>query len=192
MKIGIFGGSFDPVHLGHLNAARQILEKKICDKIWFMPCYGNPLKKKLSKAEQRKKMVLLAIENEKNMELSDFELKKEKTTFTVDTVKELKQKFPEHEFFFVIGSKVLKEIPKWKNYKKLLKEVKLVIAPMPGLNKIPKEIQKTNPVKINPTLSSNISSTLIRKKIKEKKDVSIFLPEKIFEHIKENKSYGFE
>ncbi|MBU2100305.1 nicotinate-nicotinamide nucleotide adenylyltransferase, partial [Candidatus Micrarchaeota archaeon] len=104
MKIGVFGGSFDPIHSGHLTAAEQVLEKKVCDKIWFMPCFQNPLKKELITAEHRKKMVELAVEGNTNFELSDFELKKEKTTFTVDTIKELKKEFPEHEFYFIIAS----------------------------------------------------------------------------------------
>jgi nicotinate-nucleotide adenylyltransferase len=188
MKIGIFGGSFNPIHSGHLIAAEQILEKKICDKIWFMPCYRNPLKKKLTETKHIKRMLELALENSK-FELSEFELKKKKTNYTIETMKELKKKFPEYEFYFIIGSKALKEMHKWKQYKKLLKETKLIIILMPGFSEIPKEISKFHPIKVNPTVSSNISSTTIRKKIKEKKDVSIFLQEKVLDYIKKNKLY---
>ncbi|MBU2099775.1 nicotinic acid mononucleotide adenylyltransferase, partial [Candidatus Micrarchaeota archaeon] len=88
-------------------------------------------------------------------------------------------------------SKALKEIKKWKNWKELLTEVKLIIIPT-SPKVIPKEVEKFNPIKLNKTVSGNISSTMIRKRIKEGKDVSVFLPEKVFEYIKENKLYGFK
>jgi len=190
MKIGIFGGSFDPIHLGHLAGAEQVLEKKACDKIWFMPCYQNPLKKEHTIVEHRKKMIELAIKEEENFELSEFELKKEKTNYTIETMRELKEKFPEHDFYFIIASKVIKEMEKWKNYEKLLKEVKFIIIPTPS-KEIPKEMEEFKPVKLNPTISGSISSTMIREGIKEKKDVSFLLPKTVFEYIKENKLYGF-
>ncbi len=188
MKIGLFGGSFDPVHFGHLISAKQIIDKKICDEIWFIPCFQNPLKKKPTKAEHRKKMIEIAIKNEKQIKLNETELNQKKTTYTIDTIKKLKKEFPEHEFYFVIGSKVLKEINEWKDYLELLKEVKLIVLPNP-FTEIPEEIKKFNPIELNSTLSSNISSTLIRKKIKENKNVLSLLPETVFDYIKENKLY---
>ena len=136
-------------------------------------------------------MVELAITENTKFELSDFELKKEKVNFTADTIKELKEKFPEQEFYFIIAGKALKEIKKWKNWKELLLEVKLVIVPT-SAKIMPKEVKKFNPIILNKTVSGNISSTMIRKRIKEGKDVSVFLPEKVLEYIKENKLYGFK
>ncbi len=191
MKIGIFGGSFDPIHLGHVIAARQVLEKKICDKIWFMPCFQNPLKPELTQAVHRKKMIELAIQDNEKFELNETELKKEKVTFTIDTLKELKKEFPEHEFYFIIAGKALKEIKKWKNWKELLTEIKLVII-LTSSKELPKEIKKFNPIQLEKTVSGNISSTLIKKRIEQGKDALVFLPEKVLEYIKENKLYGFK
>ncbi len=189
MKIGLFGGSFDPIHSGHLIAAEQILEKKVCDEVWVIPCYQNPLKKKSTEAIHRKKMIEIALKNKKNIKLNDFELNQKKPTYSVDSVRHFKKEFPEHTFFFVVGSKVLKEIKKWKNYNELLNEIKLIVLPNP-VSEIPEEIKKFNPIELKPTISSNISSTLIRKKIKEKKDVSFLLPEKVSDYIKKNKLYA--
>ncbi len=192
MKIGLFGGSFDPIHLGHVIAGKQVLEKKLCDKIWFFPCWQNPLKKQPEKAEHRKKMIELAIQNEKNMELNEFELNKQKKTYTIDSIKELKKKFPEHEFNFIASLKAIENFHKWKKPEKLLKEIKFILVAVENKKEIPEKIKKFNPITIKPTLSSEISSTLIRKKIKQKKPVSVFLPDKVFDYIKKNKLYGFK
>ncbi|MFH1663580.1 MAG: nicotinate (nicotinamide) nucleotide adenylyltransferase [archaeon] len=192
MKIGLFGGSFDPVHSGHLIAAEKVLEKGLCDKIWFMPCYQNPLKKKLSDAIHRKKMIELAIKGKKGFELNELELNKKKITYSIDSVKELKKMFPEDTFYFIIAEKGLNEFHKWKNHVELLKEVKFIIVSVFDSAKIPDVVKKHHPILVQPSLSSNLSSTMIRKGLKEQKDVSVFLPEKVFEYIKENKLYGFE
>jgi len=192
MKIGLFGGSFDPIHLGHLVVAQQVLDEKLCEKIWFLPCYQNPLKKKSTETKHRKKMLEIAIKNEKGFELNETELKEKKTNYTIETVRKLKKLFSEHEFYFIIAGKALKEFNKWKKYDELAKEIKFIVVSFQHSDKIPKKIGKFNPIKLNPTLSSNISSTLIRKGIKEKKDVSVFLPKKVLDYIKENKLYEFK
>lgn len=192
MKIGLFGGTFDPIHLGHLVAAQQVLDKKLCDKIWFLPCYQNPLKEKSTETKHRKKMIELAIEKEKEFELNTTELKEKKTNYTIETIRKLKKNFPENEFCFIIASKALKEFNKWKKYDELAAEIRFIVVSFQHSDKIPKKIQKFNPIKLNPTLSSKISSTLIRKRLKEGKDVSVFLPKKVFDYIKENKLYGFK
>jgi len=192
MKIGLFGGSFDPIHLGHLVAAQQVLEKGLCEKIWFLPCYQNPLKKKSTETKHRKKMVETAIEKDKNFELNEMELKEKKPNYTIETIRKLKKSFPEHAFHFIISSKTLKEFNKWKKYDELAQEIRFIVVSFKQSDVIPKKIQKFNPVKLNPTISSQISSTLIRKKIKEGKDVSVFLPKKVLDYIKKNKLYGFK
>jgi len=192
MKIGLFGGSFDPIHSGHLIAAEQVLNKKICDKIWFIPVYQNPLKEKLTSEKHRKKMLELALKGKKGFELNETELKKKKTSYSIETIKELKKEFPEHEFYFILAEKALNEFNKWREYKKILEEVKLIIVAVFDSAKIPEEVKKFNPILLQPTLSSNISSTIIRKGIQEKKDISVFLPEKVSAYIKKNKLYGFK
>jgi len=192
MKICLFGGSFDPIHSGHLAVAEQVLENNLCDKIWFIPCYKNPLKKEPTKTEHRKKMIEIAIKKKENFELNEIELNKKETNYTLETVKELKKEFPEHKFCFIIAAKALDDFHKWKNPEELLKEIEFIIVSVENALELPLEIQEVNPKKLKPTKHSDVSSTVIRKRIKEGKSVSGLLPEKVFDYIKKNHLYGFK
>lgn len=179
MKIGLFGGSFDPIHSGHLAVAEQVLENNLCDKIWFIPCYKNPLKKEPTKTQHRKKMIEIAIEKKENFELNDIELNKKETSYTIETIKKLKREFPEHKFCFIIAAKGLDDFHKWKNHKELLKETEFIIVSVENAEELPSEVQEFNPKKLKPTKYSNVSSTIIREKILNGENVSDLLPEKV-------------
>ncbi len=193
MKIAVFGGSFNPIHLGHLCAAQQVLEKAKMHEIWFMPAYRNPLKPNYGISEKhRLQMITLAIRNMKNFKLSDFEVDK-KILFTVESVRILKRKFPEHKFFWIIGSDLVNQLSKWDDINHLIKEIRFIIVPVLGDNMA--KIKKNKYVRMNKSiiledcLKTDLSSTEVREKIKLEKDFSNLIPDSVYGYIKKNKLY---
>ncbi len=199
MIIGILGGSFNPVHLGHLIAAEEVLKKTDCEKIWLMPCYIHALKPKELAApiEYRMKLLKFVEKNFENIEVSDFEIKKNQgvseKTYTIDTVKALKQIYPQHTFKWIIGSKLLDELDKWKNIEELVKQIQFIVVPMSGDKKEKllkhKWVKKNNAVVIDASIVTNISSSEVRKRSKEKQGIEVLVPEKVREYIESKKLY---
>ena len=191
MKIGLFGGTFDPIHNGHLIAAQEALEYAKLNEVWFLPCIRNVLKENSpAEAEHRTKMIELAVSSNPKFKLSDFELKNN-LTYTIDTVCELKKAFPEHEFHWIMGSTLAGQFRKWKNAEQLAKEIKFIIVPTPELFEIENSsLAGSNPLILNSTLRTNIYSTTVREKIKNKQDISYLVPEKVKAYIEEHKLYG--
>jgi len=199
MKIGIFGGSFNPIHLGHLIAAKEILRKKIVDEIWFMPCYWHALKKRknFASVEDRMKMVVLAIKGMQNCIASPFEIElaeiDKKKNYTIDTIKALKKSYPKFEFFFIIGENILEELPKWKQINELIKEIKFIVYPMTSIDikKIKENffIKKNNSIILSDCIITNISSSEIRKRIKNNESIDFLVPEKVKKYIERKKLY---
>ena len=129
-KIGIMGGTFDPIHNGHIVLGKQALKEYNLDKIWFMPTGHPPHKKdhKVTDASYRFQMVKLAIEGQEEFVCSDFELLLGGTTYTAKTLFLLHEKFPEHTFYFIIGADSLFEIEKWYEPKKVLSQAIILAA----------------------------------------------------------------
>lgn len=194
MKIAVFGGSFNPIHFGHLCAAQQVLEKAKIDEIWFMPAYRNPLKPNYGISEKhRLAMIKLAIKKIKHFKLSDFEVDK-KILFTVESVRILKRKFPKHEFFWVIGSDLVNQLAKWDDIMHLIKEIRFIIVPVLGDNMA--KIKKNKFVRMNKSiiledcLRTDLSSTEVREKIKLKKKFGNLIPDSVYGYIKKHKLYS--
>jgi len=194
MKIAIFGGSFNPIHLGHLCAAKQVLEKAKLDQIWFTPAYRNPLKPTYGISEKHRiKMIKLAIDDIPNFRLSDFEVD-QKILFTVESVRILKKKYPKHNFYWIIGSDLVPQLEKWDDIRHLIKEIRFVIVPVLGDNI--GRIKKNKFVKINKSLilggclKTDLSSTEVREYIKSKKDFSNLVPKSVYEYIKKHRLYS--
>ncbi|MEM0360198.1 MAG: nicotinate (nicotinamide) nucleotide adenylyltransferase [Candidatus Diapherotrites archaeon] len=192
MKIALFGGSFNPVHNGHIKAAELVLKHTDCKEVWFLPCHLHPFKKNKDFAPERERieMLKIALKNMKRMRLSLFEIELGKKTGresrTIETVKEIKKKFPKHEFFWVIGSDLVREIKKWGSFEKLVREIRFVVVPVKGQKGWRKEawLKQNNAIVLpQSTAVENISSRKIREKIRKGKTIAGLLPENVTEYI---------
>ncbi len=129
MKIGVLGGAFNPPHIGHLTLAQDILEILSLDKVFFIPTNISPHKEALEvDVKLRLEMAKLATSGNKKFEVLDLETKRGGVSFTIDTIRELKKRFPKDDFYLIIGSDLAKTFSTWKNYQDLKKEVKIIVA----------------------------------------------------------------
>ena len=185
MKIGLFFGSFNPIHVGHIAIANHMIEFTDLKKIWFVVSPHNPLKKKeaLLPDNQRLRMVRETIGDFKKFKASDIEFKLPQPSYTVNTLIYLKEKFPKIEFALILGNDNLETFHKWKNYDDILKQHYIYVYPR---NNSDGGKLKTHPrVKMTDAPIMEISSTKIREEIKNKKDVRKFLPEVVWNYIEE-------
>lgn len=189
MKIGLFFGSFNPIHVGHLMIANYMANHNALDKVWLVVSPHNPLKNKedLIQVYDRLEMAKLAIENADNIVISDVELKLPQPSYTIDTLTHLRALYPEHEFSLIMGSDNLKSLKKWKNYELILRDYHIFIYPRPGF--IDSELETHPSITITQTPLMELSSTFIRKSIKEKKSVKFFLPNEVIDFIDSKSLY---
>jgi nicotinate-nucleotide adenylyltransferase len=187
MKIGILGGTFNPVHLGHLILAEEAREKMQLDRIIFVPTYLPPHKESLgiAAASDRYRMIKLAIKGNKYFGVSDAEIKRDGRSYTIDTIKEFKREFPRDELYFITGSDLLNYLEEWKDLSEIIKMVKFIVATRPGypLEKIPAYIRT---VAIR---AVDISAFQIRNCIKENKSFRYLVPEAVYNYIVKKKLY---
>lgn len=190
MRIGIYSGSFDPIHIGHAIIAEYLTKTGLIDKLWLMVSKLNPLKLSSppSSDAHRLKMAQIVAENTPNVEASDFELSLPSPSFSFKTLENLSKKFPDHEFILIIGADNWDVFDKWKNYKEILADYKIIIYPRPGINietsSLPKNIVY---LKDAPTMS--VSSTLIRDSIAKGFTSRWLIPEEVREYIRANHLY---
>lgn len=187
MKIGILGGTFNPIHVGHLILADEAREKLGLDKVIFVPTNLPPHKDNsdIAPARDRYKMIELAVETNRNFIASDIEIKREGRSYTIDTVRELKKAYPRDELYFISGSDLLNYLNEWKDLSEIIKMVKFVVATRPGfpLEKIPSYIQT---VAIR---AVDISAFEIRACIKENKSFRYLVSERVFDYINKKRLY---
>lgn len=201
-RVGIMGGTFDPIHIGHLMLGKQAYEEYEMDQIWYMPSGMPPHKKDhaITNASHRCHMVRLAIEDFPYMELSEFEIKRgAQNTYTADTLKLLHMLYPNLNFYFIIGEDSLFQIERWYHPREIMKTTTLMVASRDcgGHNISLLEqiayLEKKYSAKILllhcPKL--NISSIEIRSMIENGKDVSMFLPKKVETYILDQGLYRF-
>lgn len=196
-KYGIFGGSFNPIHYGHLMICEYIKEEMGLDKVIFIPT-GNPPHKELElSAEDRYEMVRLAISPNPDFEISDIETTSDKKSYTVDTIRELKKIYKEEKLYFLIGLDSLFQLKTWMKIGDLSQEIEFVVALRPGYldkEEINKEIDflrenfgtKVNLIK---TPLYEISSTDLRDRIHEGKSLRYLIPKKVLDYIEESGFY---
>lgn len=189
-KVGIFSGSFNPIHIGHLVLANYISEFTDLKEVWFLVSPHNPLKKvtELLDDEVRLEMVKLALEPYKHMKISDVEFGLPRPSYTIDTLSYLSRTYPDIEFTLIIGGDNWAEIHKWKEYERLLGSFSVLIYPRLGEDVlIPEKLRRTVRVVDAPIMQ--ISSTFVRKAIREGKDMRAFLPHKVYDYILQNRLY---
>lgn len=196
-KYGIFGGSFNPIHYGHLMICEYIKEEMGLDKVIFIPT-GNPPHKEIGvSAEDRYEMVRLAISPNPDFEISDIETTRVNLSYTVDTIRELKKIYKEEKLYFLIGLDSLFQLKTWKKIGDLSQEIEFVVALRPGyINKeeINREIdflRENFGTKINliKTPLYEISSTDLRERIHEGKSLRYLIPKKVLDYIEESGFY---
>ncbi len=196
LKYGIMGGSFNPIHNAHIRMAEDVMSTLFLDKIVFIPT-GVPPHKKLEDIEayQRFEMTKLATVGNDKFEVFDIEILNQGTSFTVDTVGKLKLLYPDIDFYFITGADSILDIPKWKNPHKLMSLCKFVCVKRPNYSddieiRIQEIINKFGgEIIIVEGSMLDISSTEIRKKVKDNKSIEDLVPEKVNKYIKENKLY---
>jgi nicotinate-nucleotide adenylyltransferase len=188
MKAGLYFGSFNPVHIGHLIIASYIANNTGLDQVWFVVSPQNPFKVSgtLLKEYHRLHLVRLAIEDNNQLKVSDVEFKLPKPSYTIDTLTYLKEKYPRHEFSIVMGSDGLKNIEKWKNYAQLIKDHSFIIYKRPGFDITP--VPGANMATVDAPLLE-ISATTIRNLVKAGKSIRYLVPDNVREEIERNGYY---
>lgn len=186
MKIGILGGSFDPPHFGHLLLARQTREIVGLDEVWLMPYFAHNWDTTVSPAHDRLAMARLIEEPE--IKASDEEIRQQTKSYTIDTVRRLKAKHL-HQFYWIVGSDVVGEFNRWKDHDVLTREVQFLVFPRHG-HPVSSALPQGFTLVSSPDLvTSNISSTIIRKRLQRGHSVIGLIPERVLAYIKEHKLY---
>lgn len=184
MNIGIFSGSFNPIHIGHLILANYIVEFTDIDEVWFLVSPHNPLKEESELLDEGKRleMVQLALKGYPKLKASHFELSLPKPSYTIHTLDRLKQAYPQNEFSLIIGSDNWSVFENWKNYDEIIENYVIKIYPRLGYRIFIQPRQRKSVEALDAPVVE-ISSTFIREAIAEGKDIKAFLPEGIYEYI---------
>lgn len=183
MKTGLFFGSFNPIHIGHLAIANYMVEFTDLDKVWFVVSPHNPLKQKstLLADNHRLQMVRLAVEYDNRFKASNIEFTLPQPSYTINTLTYLKEQYPDHEFVLIMGSDGLNTFHKWKNYREVIANYPRYVYPRPGTGQSLLDNIENGTVVNAPVME--ISSTFIREAISKGKDIRYFLPPNVWEYI---------
>jgi nicotinate-nucleotide adenylyltransferase len=191
MKIGLYFGTFNPIHVGHLIIANHMAENADLEQIWLVVTPHNPHKKKETLLDDyhRLQMVHLATEDYPKLKPSDIEFKLSQPNYTVNTLIHLEEKFPDHEFSMIMGEDNLKSLHKWKNFEVLLQNHDIYVYPRLSPEQESSDLKNHPKVHLIAAPIVEISSTFIRKNIKEGKNIQPLLPSKVWEYIDHNNFY---
>ena len=182
MNIGLYFGSFNPIHVGHLIIGNHIANNTDIDEVWFIVSPQNPLKESASllNEQHRFSLVKIAVDDATKLKASNVEFLMPKPSYTIDTLIYLSEKYKQHHFTLIIGSDSYMNFEKWKNYNQIILNYNILIYPRPGFT-VKKELPLT--IKIINAPLMEISSTQIRKNIKEKKSIRYLVTDKVMEEI---------
>jgi nicotinate-nucleotide adenylyltransferase len=189
MKVGLYFGSFNPIHVGHLIIANHILNETSLQKIWFVVSPQNPFKKSATLLNEfdRLHLVQLAIEGDDRMKAVDIEFTLPKPSYTATTLAYLAEKHPSHQFEIIMGSDSFQNLPSWHNAQFILKNYKIIVYQRPQfevVNNLDADVE----ILEAPLLE--LSATYIRKLIKSGKSIKYLVPEKVEKEIVDNKLYS--
>ncbi len=188
-KTGLYFGSFNPVHIGHMAIANYMVEFTDIDQLWFIVSPQNPFKKKSSLLADHHRLALLntAIDSSLLFKASNVEFHMPKPSYTIDTLAYLGEKYPDRKFVLIMGSDNLPTLHKWKNFQQIVENYEIYVYPRPGIS-IDDYVNIAKIVKVDAPLIE-ISSSFIRKSIATGKDVSYFMPAKVAEYVSEMHFY---
>lgn len=189
MHIGLFFGSFNPVHIGHLALANYMLSFTNMDKVWFVVSPHNPLKNKKSLLNQNDRLHLinLALDFNTKIKASNIEFNLPQPSYTINTLAHVQEKFPEHQFSLIMGQDNLQTFDKWKNYEEILKRYHIYVYPRAG--SLASAFDSHKHIHLTEAPIMEISSTFIRNAIKEKKNVEYFMHPNVWEYVKSMNYY---
>jgi nicotinate-nucleotide adenylyltransferase len=189
MRVGLFFGSFNPIHVGHLVLANYFLEFTDLTNVWFVVSPQNPFKEKVSLLNEhdRLHLVRLGIGDNAQMKASNIEFDLPQPSYTINTLTHLREKFPDHEFVLLMGEDNLEHLHKWKNYEQILEQYSIYVYPRK--NFVSTAYLNHPKVKHCDAPLVELSSTFIRNAIKDKKEMRYYLPLAVFEYITEMNYY---
>jgi nicotinate-nucleotide adenylyltransferase len=189
MKIGLFFGSFNPIHIGHLIIANTMATTTDLEQVWFVVSPQNPFKKNSSLLHEfdRYDLVQRAIADNSLLKVTDFEFHMPKPSYTIDTLVRMQEKFPQHEFRLIMGEDNLAQFPNWKNYEKILEYTGLYVYPRPNSKS---HLFENHPaVKFVEAPLLDISATFLRAQLKKGGSIRYLVPESVEHLIKIKKVY---
>lgn len=189
MKTGLFFGSFNPIHVGHMIIANFMVEHTDLTEVWFVVTPHNPLKKKSTLANdyERLHMVNLAIDDNFRLKASNIEFNLPKPSYTIDTLTYLAEKYPKRDFTLIMGGDNLKTLHKWKNYEMLLNNHKIFVYQRPDYEL--GEIASHENVQLFEAPLMQISASFIRKCIKNEKSIQYLVSDQVFKYLAESSLY---
>ncbi|WP_025764042.1 nicotinate (nicotinamide) nucleotide adenylyltransferase [Dyadobacter tibetensis] len=189
MKIGLFFGSFNPIHMGHLIIANTMATSTDLEQVWFVVSPQNPFKKSNTLLHEfdRFDLVSRAIDDNPILKASDVEFRMPKPSFTIDTLVRIQEKYPQHEFRLIMGEDNLAQLPKWKNYEKILEYVGIYVYPRP--NSRPHEFKNHPAIQFVEAPLLDISATYIRQQVQAGKSIRYVVPEAVEQLIRLKKFY---
>jgi len=190
LKVGLYFGSYNPIHIGHMAIANYMVEFTDIDQLWFVVSPQNPHKKKSNLLDDyhRLEMVYLAVEHDDRLRASDIEFRLPKPSFTIDTLAYLKDRHPNYYFKILMGSDNLENFHKWKNYETILENYGIIVYPRPGFDKTKVQSHKNISVAQNAPLME-ISSSFIRNAIRQGKNICHFVPQETWEYLENMNFY---
>jgi len=191
MKIGLYFGTFNPIHVGHMIIANHMAEHSDLNLIWMVVTPHNPLKQKSTLLDDyhRLHLVNLATEEYPKIKASDIEFKLPQPNYTVNTLAHLKDKYPQHEFSLIMGEDNLNSLHKWKNYEFIIEHHEIYVYPRLNSGAIDEQFVTNSKIHRLGAPVIELSSTFIRECIKNKKNIRPLLPEKVWEYIDHNNFY---
>lgn len=183
--IGLFFGSFNPLHNGHVGIARYVLDAGLCEEVWFVVSPQNPWKEDACLLDERKRLEIVsrAIAGDGRMKAVDLEFELPRPSYTYQTLSVLKERFPLTDFALIIGGDNLRDFHKWRNYRDILATYPLLVYPRPGIE-VGNEIREGD-IRLIEAPLSDVSSTEIRERISAGEDISPYVPESVKGLIKE-------
>jgi len=191
MKIGLFFGSFNPIHVGHLIIANHMVEYSDLDEVWMVVTPHNPFKKKNSLLDDhhRLQLVMRATEDYPKLKPSNIEFGLPQPNYTINTLVHLEEKYPDHDFNLIMGLDNLKSFKKWKNYERIIDEHELYVYPRISKVISDSDLFTHKNIHIIEAPIVEISSTFIRKAIKEKKNIRALMPDSAWSYLDEMNFY---
>ena len=183
-RIGLYGGTFDPPHIGHLLIAEETRLLLDLDEIWFIVAATPPHKEGTSKTENRVAMVDQATKHNPYFKVCTIELEREGKSYTIDTIRTLKKKYPNEDFYFLLGADMIEYLPKWYKIDELVKEIPLI-----GVRRSGYCVETAYPVEIVDIPMFDVSSTLIRERLFNRQSFLYYIQELVLKYIKEHRLY---
>ncbi len=190
MRIGIYGGSFNPIHNGHIHVAKSAINDFRLDRVIFVPSRISPHRSidEYIPGSERVKLVRMAIKDDARMRCSDWELRQDRVSYTIFTVRHFRKKYPDADLFLLVGSDMLLSFDSWNSYQDILAEAELIVVSrhdgdMAQLEAKAEELRRFGRISISCTPPLEISSSEIRKKIAKNEDFACYLNESVVQYI---------